>query len=776
MRICNRLGVFTLFATVLISVVGCGGKGGGGNSTTTPPPPATYTIGGMISGLTGTGLVLQDNGGDNLTVSANASSFTFATSIASGGAYSATVLTQPAGLNCTVTSGSGTASANVTSVAIACVQAYTIGGSVFGLSGTGLVLQDNGGNNLTVSTSAKSYAFVFPGAIPSAGAPYSVTVLSDPAGQACTVASPTGTAKANVANVDVSCTTLPSGSYTIGGTVTGLTGAGLILQDQAGINDDDLLPVKTNGNFTFVDSIAASGTYNVTVLTQPAGRYCAVSNGTGTATADVANVSVVCLGEWTWMGGSNTVGSYSGQTGVYGTLGTAAATNVPGGRQQALAWTDASGKAWLFGGAGQDSTGNGSGLLNDLWRFDPTLGTTGEWTWMGGSNVEPPSAGLGAPGQPGTYGTIGIAVPSNDPGAREQVASWLDASGVLWVFGGEGIDAYGISGQLNDLWKFDSTLGTTGEWTWMGGNNSVGNAFGGQVGIYGTQGTPAPANIPGGRYGATTWKDASGNFWLFGGYGGDITGTEGYLNDLWKYTPSTGEWTWMGGSNIIVGSNGVAGIYGTQGTSDPGNIPGGRDAGVSWTDASGNFWLFGGIGADASGNFAYLNDLWKYTPSTTGDTGEWTWMGGSTTAPTTSQGQPGIYGMQGTAASTNVPGGRYSAVSWTDVSGNLWLSSGYGYDSTGTQGSLDDLWKYTPSVTGDTGQWTWVGGGTTVGRSGGQSGAYGLLGVVGNNNPGGRFGAASWIDSTGNLWLFGGEGYDSTGAQGNLNDLWRYQP
>ena len=153
MRSMSRFAVFTLFATALMSVAGCGG---GGSST--PTPPATYTIGGTISGLTSSGLVLQDNGADNFTASANATSFTFATPITSGGAYSVTVLTQPAGLNCTVTSGSGTATANITSVAIACVKAYTIGGSVFGLSGTGLVLQDNGGNNLTVSAGASTYA------------------------------------------------------------------------------------------------------------------------------------------------------------------------------------------------------------------------------------------------------------------------------------------------------------------------------------------------------------------------------------------------------------------------------------------------------------------------------------------------------------------------------------------------------------------------------------------------------------------------------------------
>ena len=104
-----------------------------------------------MSGLSGT-VVLQDNGGDDLSVSANGS-FTFATALVSGAAYAVTVKTNPSGQSCTVSSGSGTVgSANVTNVAVSCSNAasYTVGGTVSGLSGT-VVLQDNGGDDLSVS-------------------------------------------------------------------------------------------------------------------------------------------------------------------------------------------------------------------------------------------------------------------------------------------------------------------------------------------------------------------------------------------------------------------------------------------------------------------------------------------------------------------------------------------------------------------------------------------------------------------------------------------------
>jgi phosphatidylserine/phosphatidylglycerophosphate/cardiolipin synthase-like enzyme len=181
---------------------------GGGSSTPPPPPPSQFTIGGSVSGLSGTGLVLQDNGGDNLSVSANGS-FTFKTSVTSGGAYSVTVLTQPSSpaQTCAVTNGSGTATANVTNVQVACTTVtHTIGGTVSNLVGTngGLQLLDNGGDTLNVDGNG---SFTFATAIDDGGA-YAVTISMQPSNpaQTCGVTNGTGTATANVTNVMVDCT------------------------------------------------------------------------------------------------------------------------------------------------------------------------------------------------------------------------------------------------------------------------------------------------------------------------------------------------------------------------------------------------------------------------------------------------------------------------------------------------------------------------------------------------------------------------------------------
>ena len=84
------------------------------------------------------------------------------------------------------------------------------------------------------------------------------------------------------------------GQADIGGTVEGLgSGASLTLQN----NDSDNLTVSGNGSFTFAERLGGGETYSVTVLAQPAGHTCTVSNGTGTVDpdgGDVSNVTVSC--------------------------------------------------------------------------------------------------------------------------------------------------------------------------------------------------------------------------------------------------------------------------------------------------------------------------------------------------------------------------------------------------------------------------------------------------------------------------------------------------
>ncbi len=192
--------------------------------------------------------------------------------------------------------------------------------------------------------------------------------------------------------------------YTVGGTMINLAGTGNAVQLQ---NDsgDTLTFSDANGTFTFPRKLTSGSAYSVSIFKQPSAptQTCGVTKGTGTATANVTEVLVDCgHNEWTWMSGANV----SNQAGTYGTLGTPAPGNVPGGRWGAGSWTDSSGNFWLFGGSGVDGDFN-QGLLNDLWKY-----SAGQWTWMSGANVRD---------QGGTYGTQGIPDPGNVPGYRSSV-------------------------------------------------------------------------------------------------------------------------------------------------------------------------------------------------------------------------------------------------------------------------------------------------------------------------------------------------------------------
>ena len=233
-----------------------------------------YTVGGSISGLTGSGLVLQDNAGNNLTVAAKAGSFTFSTSIASGAAYAVTVLTQPANPSqtCTVSNGSGTVTgANVTTVAVACtLNVYTVGGTISGLTGSGLVLQDNAGDDLTPA--AKATSFKFPTAIASGGS-YAVTVKTQPStpSQVCSVANGTGSVgAANISNVAVSCVNVARFVFVVNST-DGVNGTG----------DVSAFTVNpTTGALTAVAGGAVTADVNPSAIAvDPTGQFAYVSNG-----------------------------------------------------------------------------------------------------------------------------------------------------------------------------------------------------------------------------------------------------------------------------------------------------------------------------------------------------------------------------------------------------------------------------------------------------------------------------------------------------------------
>jgi hypothetical protein len=256
----------------------------------------TFSVGGSVSGLLGTGLVLTNNGRNDLSVAGDGS-FTFTEELASDSDYNVQVAQHPSNptQTCSIVGDTGrgrVTAADVTSVQISCSTAtFTVGGTITNLVGTGLVLRNNGGDDLPIDAGS---SFQFPTGVPS-GAPYNVTVAAQPTGpaQQCDPdpANNTGTVTNANVSVQINCVTT---EFSIGGTVIGLNGSGLQLQ----LNGEPVLEIAANGQFTFPTSLPNNTPYTVTIAQNPVGptQICAPSNFVGVVNgANVTNVEVSCV-------------------------------------------------------------------------------------------------------------------------------------------------------------------------------------------------------------------------------------------------------------------------------------------------------------------------------------------------------------------------------------------------------------------------------------------------------------------------------------------------
>jgi N-acetylneuraminic acid mutarotase len=369
---------------------------------------------------------------------------------------------------------------------------------------------------------------------------------------------------------------------------------------------------------------------------------------------DLALTAGVHPGTWTWENGYEGTNSavFSGPDAI------------PGARDGHSGFADpTTGNFYVFGGAGYDAQDN-RGLLNDLWMFRPDSNT---WTLESGDQI------INSPGRIGPLIIPGLIGPGNQPGARTSQSAWMNASQqAIYVFGGNGIDSNGKTGDLSDIWTYDPV---TKKWTWVGGSDTAYTPLN-----YGSPGKAASTNSPGGREYSSIWMDAGGNLWLFGGFATGI----GYFDDLWKFSPSSGEWTWVKGDQTRTFGPLYTGVYGVQGISNVKNNPGAREMQSVLIDNGGNFWLYGGQGVDGYGQFGVLGDLWEYSPAVN----HWTWMSGAKTASV----DP-VFGTKGMPFAEATPGARMSTAIWPDPFGNFWLMGGM--DAKGMD--RGDLWMYTPA-------------------------------------------------------------------------------
>jgi gliding motility-associated-like protein len=432
----------------------------------------------------------------------------------------------------------------------------------------------------------------------------------------------------------------------------------------------------------------------------------------------------------------------------------------------------------------------------------------GQWTWFGGD-----TSGT-SPLTVGSYGTKGVADPSNWPPVRYQPAYWTDTSGRLWLFGGA-ISALASVG--NDLWMYDPQ---TKLWTWMSGSQD-GSA---PNGVWGTLGVPSVNNFPPGKgYGANCWVDKQNNLWLFAGYSYDQSGFLGNSNDLWRYNITTKEWTWMNGSNnisaivpalgtpnVFDASNVVQGLgevksswvnkdniayffggtpgsdgtneiwkydpainqfafikggtptnYGTLGVEAASNMPPARASYTKWQDVNGDFFIFAGLTGFSVSNAT--NDVWKFNDSSN----NWTWVSGSNQFE-----YSGAQQIYCTPSTTNYPNARFENQTASSVgcSALLWTYGGFA-NSQVSQAAFNDLWSFNTQ----TSEWTLASGNVSSNFNAANYGTQGISSP--NNKPPAKGGIGIWNDKNYNTWIFGGLTiFDGTIGFNFSNDLWRYVP
>jgi Kelch motif len=737
--------------------------------------PQGLTISVSASGISGAGgLIVSDGIGPDLTFTTNGQQ-AFTDTYASGANYALAITQQPTGEACTLGSNStGTITANVTVTAtcVSNVPTFSIGGTLSGLSSGTVVLQDNGGDNLSLSANG-TFTFLTP--VPS-GSNYNVTVLTQPTGQTCSVNNGTGTVSAKVTNVAVTCN---GSGFTIGGTLSGLaSGATVVLSDNGSF---DQLSLTANGTFQFSKLLAGGTTYSVTVSTPPSGQSCTVTNGTGTATANVTNIAVACVSQYTISGtvsGMVTGGSVVLQdNGAFETL--TVLQNGPFDFTRTIGAGSTYAVTVLTQPTGQTCTvSNGTGTAN--------------------ANVTNVAVTCAA-----TTFTITVSV-SGLSGGTFVVQ---DDAGKQLTFNSSGQQAFSNSYATNAPYSVTVVTQPTGQTCTLGGNSS---------------GT-ITANV-------TVTATCAANFTIGGTVTG-LTGTGLVLVDnntdnlaIAADGPFTFATPLASGStyNVVVATqptNQTCTV--TNGT----GVVNGNVTNISVNCAGGgNTFTIGGTIYDLSANssstgvtleynnansqtfttngtFVFTNPIASgatYTVTVQTQPGspaqnctvsngtgtatanvtnvqvvcisEWTWVDGQNVValggiyPVNSNGNP-LY-----------PGTRYGTQNWIDASGNFWMFGGLGYDKNGpnisqtTGGSnesvLSDLWEYNSSG------WSFQGGDNLTGQ------CFDYPTSPGPGSPSSRSNAVSWIDSQGNLWMFGGYVAFNVPAfcpsAGAFNDLWEY--
>lgn len=316
-----------------------------------------------------------------------------------------------------------------------------------------------------------------------------------------------------------------------------------------------------------------------------------------------------------------------------------------------------------------------------------------------------------------------------------------------------------------------------GVWIWVDGNNHSN-----QRSLLSSE-----FQYPGARQSSATWIDDSNNVWMYGGEGlpQRKTGFVRDLNELWTFNIKKRKWEYLGPSDIkttniskpwpgschgciacnfhtesvvlMSGSKKEKTLYtmwiydmlhnswsSLKYSNDSKTLPSPRRYASHWCDSrSGTLWVFGG----SSVTNQLLNDMWKFTFKSK----MWEKIN-----------------FEHVMHQLPIP--RFGASTWHHPSGDLYLFGG-----KSISGLMQDLWIFSCKTL------TWKNLSMSANIEG-SAGKYGIFRIPSTKNiPGGRKSGATWVDTIGNLWLFGGSGYDADTKDifkisGLLSDFWVYNP
>ena len=300
-------------------------------SASIPISLPSYTVSGAVTGLVGGQTASVSDG-----TTTQGGSFSFSFSFTQGASYSITATASHH--TCAPLIG-GPVTADVPGLQLACTPAqYSVGGTVTGLpAGTTATVSLGGATPQTTNS-----AFNFASSV-AYHSPYSVSATAT--GYTCTPA--TGTVSGDVTNAQIACTAI---QYSLAYTVSGLGSGNTVVLSLGGVDK----PVAANGSGSYADALTHGQPYALTVKTQPTGQTCTVASGSGTASADVSGVAVVC---------DNTTYPLTGaaQPAIGGSVACPAQPMAHGGNAQCTATANAGWRFQAFDAASACTRTSGTG-------------------------------------------------------------------------------------------------------------------------------------------------------------------------------------------------------------------------------------------------------------------------------------------------------------------------------------------------------------------------------------------------------------------------------